>query len=50
MLVLDVLDVLDWARSIDADRVELSATPQGQRLYQRVGFTTAAAPRMKCVL
>jgi GNAT superfamily N-acetyltransferase len=27
-----ILDVLDWARSVDADRVDLSATPEGQRL------------------
>jgi GNAT superfamily N-acetyltransferase len=45
-----VLDVLDWARSIDADRVDLSATPQGQRLYQKLGFTVTSAPRMKLVL
>ena len=25
--------VIEWARSIDADRVDLSATPQGQRIY-----------------
>jgi GNAT superfamily N-acetyltransferase len=45
-----VLDVLDWARSIDADRVDLSATSNGQRLYQRLGFTMTSAPRMKFVL
>jgi GNAT superfamily N-acetyltransferase len=45
-----VLDVLDWARSIDADRVDLSATPEGQRLYEKLGFTTTSAPRMKLVL
>ena len=45
-----VLDVLDWARSIDADRVDLSATAEGQRLYTKLGFTMTSAPRMKLVL
>jgi GNAT superfamily N-acetyltransferase len=45
-----VLDVLDWARSIDADRVDLSATPDGQRLYTKLGFMMTSAPRMKLVL
>ena len=45
-----VRDVIDWARSIDADRVDLSATPDGLRLYRRVGFTLTTAPRMKLVL
>lgn len=45
-----VLDVLDWARSVGADRVDLSATPDGQRLYDRLGFTMTSAPRMKLVL
>lgn len=45
-----VLDVVAWARSIAADRVDLSATPAGQRLYQKLGFTGTSAPRMKLVL
>jgi len=45
-----VLDVVAWARSIAADRVDLSATPAGQRLYQKLGFTVTSAPRMKLVL
>ncbi|GLZ77954.1 hypothetical protein Afil01_27610 [Actinorhabdospora filicis] len=45
-----VLDVIEWARSIDADRLDLSATPEGQRLYDRLGFTLTSAPRMKLVL
>ncbi len=45
-----VLDVLNWARSIDADRVDLSATPEGQRLYEKLGFAMATAPRMKLIL
>jgi GNAT superfamily N-acetyltransferase len=45
-----VLGVLDWARSVDADRVDLSATPEGQRLYEKLGFTMTSAPRMKLVL
>lgn len=45
-----VLDVLDWARSVDADRVDLSATPEGRRLYEKLGFTVASAPRMKLML
>lgn len=45
-----VLDVISWARSIDADRVDLSATPEGKRLYDKLGFTLTSAPRMKFVL
>ena len=45
-----VLDVVDWARSIEADRVDLSATPEGQGLYEKVGFALTSAPRMKLVL
>ena len=44
------LDVVSWARSIAADRVDLSATPAGQRVYERLGFTVTSAPRMKLVL
>lgn len=43
-------DVIDWARRIGADRVDLSATPDGQRVYERVGFTPTSAPRLKLVL
>ncbi|MBW8730785.1 MAG: GNAT family N-acetyltransferase [Terrabacter sp.] len=43
-------DVVEWARSIDADRVDLSATPAGRRLYERLGFVLTSAPRMKLVL
>ena len=45
-----VRDVVEWARSIDADRVDLSATPDGQRIYEKAGFTRAKAPRMKLAL
>jgi GNAT superfamily N-acetyltransferase len=45
-----VRDVVTWARSIDADRVDLSATPDGQRIYEKLGFTVTTAPRMKLVL
>lgn len=45
-----VHDVVTWARSIAADRVDLSATPSGQRLYEKLGFTVTSAPRMKLVL
>jgi GNAT superfamily N-acetyltransferase len=45
-----VLYVIEWARSIDADRVDLSATPDGQRIYEKAGFNLAKAPRMKLVL
>jgi ribosomal protein S18 acetylase RimI-like enzyme len=44
------LDVVSWARSIGADRVDLSATPAGQRIYEKLGFTVTSAPRMKLVL
>ena len=45
-----VHDVIEWARSIDADRVDLSATPDGLRLYEKAGFGLTRAPRMKLVL
>lgn len=45
-----VRDVIDWARSIAADRVDLSATPDGQCLYEELGFIATSAPRMKLVL
>lgn len=45
-----VLDVINWAKLIDADRVGLSATPAGQRIYENVGFVMTTAPRMKLVL
>jgi ribosomal protein S18 acetylase RimI-like enzyme len=45
-----VRDVIEWARSIDADRIDLSATPDGQRIYERAGFNMTKAPRMKLVL
>ncbi len=45
-----VRDVLDWARFIDADRVDVSATPDGRRLYEKLGFEMTSAPRMKLVL
>ena len=45
-----VNDVTEWARSISADRVDLSATPEGQRIYARAGFILTSAPRMKLVL
>ena len=32
------------------DRVDLSATPAGQRICQKLGFTVTVAPRMKLVL
>jgi ribosomal protein S18 acetylase RimI-like enzyme len=45
-----VRDVIEWARSIDADRVDLSATPDGQGIYEKAGFNLTKAPRMKLVL
>lgn len=42
--------VIEWARRIDADRVDLSATSQGQRIYERAGFRLTSAPRMKLPL
>jgi hypothetical protein len=32
------------------DRIDLSATPEGQRIYGRLGFTRTSAPRMKRML
>lgn len=45
-----VRDVVAWARSIDADRVDLGATPDGRRIYEGAGFVLTRAPRMKLVL
>ncbi|WP_299054806.1 GNAT family N-acetyltransferase [uncultured Nocardioides sp.] len=45
-----VRDVVDWARSVDADRVDLSATPEGRGIYEKAGFVLTSAPRMKLVL
>jgi GNAT superfamily N-acetyltransferase len=45
-----VLDMIDWAKLVNADRVDLSATPAGRQLYEKVGFTLTSAPRMKLVL
>lgn len=42
--------VVDWARVIQADRVDLSATPEGERIYRREGFLPTSAPRMKLAL
>lgn len=45
-----VQDVIAWARAIGADRLDLSATPDGQRVYGKLGFTSTSAPRMKLIL
>jgi GNAT superfamily N-acetyltransferase len=45
-----VRDVIGWARSIDADRVDLSATEEGQGIYNKAGFVLTSAPRMKLAL
>ena len=45
-----VESVVAWARSIGADRVDLSATPDGQRIYDGAGFVLTSAPRMKLML
>ncbi|MGN6332657.1 MAG: GNAT family N-acetyltransferase [Motilibacteraceae bacterium] len=45
-----VQDVIGWARSVAADRVDLSTSADGLGLYQRIGFTFTTAPRMKLVL
>ena len=39
--------VVAWARSVDADRVDLSATAAGERIYAHAGFVLTSAPRMK---
>lgn len=45
-----IRDVIRWAETVGADRVDLSATPDGQRIYEQLGFTGTSAPRMKLVL
>jgi GNAT superfamily N-acetyltransferase len=47
---LVVREVVEWARSMEADRVDLSATPEGRRIYERAGFVLTSAPRMKLML
>lgn len=47
---LMVENVTEWAGSINADRVDLSATPEGQGIYTKAGFILTSAPRMKLVL
>jgi len=42
--------VIDWAKLTDADRVDLTATPAGQRIYEKAGFMMTTAPRIKLVL
>jgi len=39
-----VRDVIAWARVMDADRVDLSATSEGQRIYEQLGFSFTSAP------
>jgi hypothetical protein len=34
----------------DTDRVDLKATPDGQRIYERAGFKVTKAPKMKLVV
>ncbi|HET7802483.1 MAG TPA: hypothetical protein VFL38_18820 [Humibacillus xanthopallidus] len=43
-------DVTEWAKAINADRVDRSATPRGQRICARAGFVLTSAPRMRLVL
>jgi GNAT superfamily N-acetyltransferase len=43
-------DVIAWARTVGADRIDLSATPDGQHIYERLDFVLTSAPRMKLVL
>jgi GNAT superfamily N-acetyltransferase len=45
-----VRDIVSWARRIEADRVDLSTTPLGRRIYEKAGFVVTAAPRMKLML
>ncbi|MCA1697065.1 MAG: GNAT family N-acetyltransferase [Actinobacteria bacterium] len=46
-----VRDVIAWAEVIvGADRIDLSVTSDGQRIYQQLGFILTSAPRMKLVL
>ena len=45
-----VQHVVAWAGSVEAARVDLGATSDGRRIYERVGFVPTSAPRMKLVL
>ena len=45
-----VNSVILWGSNLKVDRIDLSATAEGQRLYERLGFTIASAPRMKRML
>ena len=44
-------DVIGWARAVWASTASTSAPrADGQRTYERLGFTLASAPRMKRML
>ncbi|MEO5852490.1 MAG: GNAT family N-acetyltransferase [Nocardioides sp.] len=45
-----IRDVIEWAEVVGADRIDLSATQDGQRIYEQLGFAPTSAPRMKLVL
>lgn len=45
-----IRDVIEWAEVVGADRIDLSATRDGQRIYEQLGFALTSAPRMKLVL
>ena len=45
-----VLGIVAWARSTAAGRIDPSATPAGQPLYEKLGFTMTSAPRVKLIL
>ena len=42
--------IISFAGVVGADRMDLSATPEGQRIYEQLHFTLTSAPRMKLVL
>ncbi len=47
---LALADVMAWARASGVRRAELMATAEGQRLYEREGFTVHEYPAMRARL
>ncbi|WP_222121676.1 GNAT family N-acetyltransferase [Microbacterium sp. BH-3-3-3] len=42
--------VMSWARQMGVARVELMATPSGQSIYERAGFSVVRFPAMRASL
>lgn len=45
-----VQEVISWARTLGADRVDLNASPAGQLVYEGLGFSRGRFPQMWLML